>query len=123
MSTLTPAQARALWASELESGKWKQGTGQLARETDAGTEYCCLGVACELAVREGIIEGYDRGDGDLYDYQQVRRWLGLDGDQGVFGPTSGDGEHERSLVSDNDAGQTFNQIAATIRNEPEGLIA
>jgi hypothetical protein len=116
--TLTPVQARELWANELESGNWKQGTGQLARQTDTGTEYCCLGVACELAVQEGIIVGYDGEMGALELYAKVENWLGLADPEGCYGEGK-----QTSLVSDNDTGATFEQIAATIRNEPEGLIA
>lgn len=115
---MTPKEARALWASELESGKWQQGTGQLARETDTGTEYCCLGVACELAVREGIIDGYCALDGFLD--PKVRNWLGLADEEGDYTPA--EDLHGQSLVCDNDDGKPFKQIAATIRNEPEGLI-
>jgi hypothetical protein len=116
--TLTPKQARELWCSELESGKWKQGTGRLACETDTGTEYCCLGVACELAVREGIIEAYDGNACNLYSGRpgKVREWLGLTGPEGDYGKGA------KCLTSDNDSGQSFKEIAATIRNEPEGLI-
>lgn len=115
MTALTPAQARALWASELESGKWKQGTGQLARETDDGWEFCCAGVASELAVRHGIIERYHGEDAGLDD--RVQEWLGLSTMEGDYGES-----RSRCLTSDNDSLVPFKQIAATIRNEPEGLV-
>lgn len=117
MSNLTPKEARELWATELESGQWRQGTGQLARDTAEGTEYCCLGVACELAVRHGIIRSFQ---GDLVSveppYEAVREWLGLaDGEGRYYG-------HDHSLTADNDEGQEFAEIARTIRAEPEGLV-
>jgi hypothetical protein len=118
--TLTPKQARDLWAAELESGKWKQGTGQLARETDHGTEYCCLGVACELAVREGIIDEYALSAPNLECYPDVWQWLGLHNYEGTYRTNGGT---STALVVDNDSGQPFEEIAATIRNEPEGLVA
>lgn len=41
------------WASALESGDYGQTTGVL---TDGKGRYCCLGVLCELAVKDGIIK-------------------------------------------------------------------
>ena len=43
------------WLEALESGKYKQGHGQLYN--DANDSYCCLGVGCHLAglpVTDGI---------------------------------------------------------------------
>jgi hypothetical protein len=121
---MTPREARALWAAELESGNWKQGTGQLARQTDTGTEYCCLGVACELAVLKGIIEGYEGETSDLAPYTPVMNWLGLRSRIGAYRrPGASHGSLSDALAKQNDSGQSFKQIAAIIRNEPEGLIA
>ncbi len=52
----TPEQWRAAWVEALRSGEYQQGTGSL-RHTDFGdarTFYCCLGVACDIAVKAGI---------------------------------------------------------------------
>ena len=44
-----------LWVDGLLSGKFKQGTGYLAYQLPDGTfEYCCLGVACEIAIAHGL---------------------------------------------------------------------
>lgn len=40
-----------LWVDALRSGKYKQARGRL--ETSGG-EYCCLGVACDVAIANGI---------------------------------------------------------------------
>ena len=42
---------RELWMTALRSGKYKQTTGTLADQDG----HCCLGVACDLAVKAGII--------------------------------------------------------------------
>lgn len=42
------------WVDMLRSGEFKQGENAL-RTTD--NKFCCLGVLCELAAREGIIPG------------------------------------------------------------------
>lgn len=48
--TLTPEEFRALWVEELRSGNWKQGRNRLGTEDG---KFCCLGVACELYIRNG----------------------------------------------------------------------
>lgn len=45
------------WLEALRSGEYKQGKRTLRRiEADGGYSYCCLGVLCDLAVKEGVIE-------------------------------------------------------------------
>ena len=44
------------WLEALRSGEYIQGEGQLARERFDKIEYCCLGVLCEVATREGILD-------------------------------------------------------------------
>lgn len=38
------------WVKALRSGKYKQGQGALNRDG----EFCCLGVLCEVAIRNGV---------------------------------------------------------------------
>lgn len=45
-------RVKKLWVKALKSGKYKQGQGYLA--TDDG--HCCLGVLCDLAVKEGVLK-------------------------------------------------------------------
>lgn len=40
------------WVDALRSGKYRQRKNYLGNENN---EYCCLGVLCELAVKEGVI--------------------------------------------------------------------
>lgn len=121
MADLTPKEARELWAQALEGGEYQQGDGQLTRSTDDGEVDCCLGVACKEAVKRGIIQHFDGQDGDLQMYKAVQKWLGLRTSAGDY-RLSGSDLDARCLTSDNDGGQTFQQIAATIRAEPEGLV-
>jgi len=48
------------WVAALRSGEYHQGYGQLrrvSREPDGDVvEYCCLGVACEIGIRYGVVE-------------------------------------------------------------------
>jgi hypothetical protein len=46
-------EVKEKWIAELESGRWTQGHGMLGRSNT--TERCCLGVLCEVAIREGVI--------------------------------------------------------------------
>lgn len=39
------------WVEALESGRYKQGSSYLAT---IDNEYCCLGVACEVAIENGV---------------------------------------------------------------------
>lgn len=41
------------WADALRSGDYAQGRGVLRGSDDT---YCCLGVLCELAVEDGVID-------------------------------------------------------------------
>jgi hypothetical protein len=129
---MTPAEARKLWVEALRSGEFAQTTGVLRDENG----YCCLGVACEIAVQHGVIEppqghkavagrifyNFDGSDATLPD--SVREWLGLWADDGsIYNDGSGsiynDGE---SLTKMNDNGKTFAEIAAVIEDEPDGLV-
>lgn len=114
------------WVKILRSGRYPQGT-EVLRGSDG--KYCCLGVACELAVAEGVIPpassdylGVTRygptGDSSTTHLPSaVVEWLGLNSEFGYFG--SGDS----SLISLNDVGVPFSAIADIIEAEPEGLLA
>jgi hypothetical protein len=54
-SKLDP-ELKARWVSELRSGKYKQGTGNLKVKADGVCEHCCLGVLCEIIAPEGFNE-------------------------------------------------------------------
>lgn len=122
---MTPKEARELWAQALESGKYKQGTGCLTTVMGDEEEDCCLGVACKLAIEHDVIDEYAYLAPNLECYPAVWQWLGLRDYEGSY--WSNGGPHGArtgsSLVVDNDScGATFQQIAATIRAEPEGLV-
>lgn len=42
------------WVEALESGDWQQGREYLERETAYGLQHCCLGVACRVAIDDGV---------------------------------------------------------------------
>src|SRR6478609_3745372 len=47
------------WLAALRSGEYQQGQGQL----NCDNTYCCLGVACDIAVKEGMGR-WQKGSGD-----------------------------------------------------------
>ena len=83
-------EIKAKWLEALRSGEFKQGQNVLRTAEDG---YCCLGVLCELAVREGvigdpkfqIIDGSPSASGPSWEYDglsvypsdQVYEWAGM----------------------------------------------
>lgn len=55
------ARVKKLWIKELRDTKnpWVQGSGMLMSKRD---EACCLGVLCDIAVRDGAVEPWVQGD-------------------------------------------------------------
>jgi hypothetical protein len=123
---------KALWVNELRNGGHEQGVEALCRLKfdKANPEYCCLGILCEIAVREGVIKPaipIYRGGSDetLFDYADeptnllpavVQRWAGLSSedpevDAGNIGRT------EESLAGLNDSGASFAEIAQIIEEQ------
>lgn len=107
------------WLKALRSGEYQQGTGALRTREDA---FCCLGVLCELAVEEGVVEvrqgiheyQYGRGLSTAYPPNEVLEWAGLHGwsNPAVEVPTK-DNSY-RTLASLNDGGASFKEVAAVI---------
>lgn len=65
------AEVKELWLKALRSGEYKQGTGQLVEVLDSGVRrYCCLGVLCDVAVKNGLeLVVNEDEDGVTYDRQ------------------------------------------------------
>lgn len=103
------------WPEALESGEFKQGEGTLYKGPRASghnrqkeSEYCCLGVACELLTRMRLLRRSDWvGDTNLP--RKARELLGLkeDAEYGSKG--------RNNLAKDNDSGKSFVWIANKIR--------
>lgn len=51
---ITKFPTKEEWTAALRSGEYRQGFGMLARATNVGTEYCCLGVYQDLCINRGI---------------------------------------------------------------------
>lgn len=121
---MTRDELRAEWIRRLESGEYEQGRTNL-RCNDA---YCCLGIACEILVEEGVLEakreggattsyvpvgGLDsRGSTTLLPDPAVEAF-GLRGRLGEVHPD--EYKNEISLTSLNDNGVPFPEIAKRLR--------
>lgn len=119
----------------LRSDRFEQGHGKLVRVFDLGDgvrqeRYCCLGVACVLAVENGVdVEVRDSGvtvtfDGQIgYMPRSVSAWYGFGGAFEHRNPSVDLGNgYVHSLAAMNDRSYTFTEIAdaieATYLTEP-----
>ena len=112
MSKLNPNAQK--WVDALRSGKYKQGSDALVK----GNEYCCLGVACAVAIKNGLtVKVEDSGemfDGEwAYLPKSVQQWLHIKDSHGTF--------NGNSLANLNDLGADFAAIAQCIEEHAEEL--
>lgn len=113
-----------LWVKALRSGEYTQGHGTLrATDKDGKPRLCCLGVLCEVAIKEGVPlttteEEYSSGgtyvtyDGaSAYPPESVEEWAGLTN-------TSGLHRHDPASWNDSDH-ETFETIASRLEERVE----
>ena len=113
--------AAELLTTALRSGEYTQGVSTLENE---GT-FCCLGVLCKIAEKEGIKVGIEDNvlEGNTLAFQDdVKEWSGVNTDEGAFilREMRIDGLQQR-LTDLNDEDLTFPQIADVIDYFWEGL--
>lgn len=117
------AEHRKLWSGALRSGKYSQSKFQLRQDVErwdadhdkviAPVGFCCLGVACDVALKAGVIGGYE-GQNALLP-PAVINWLGLPLGSGGGDTEISGGEGSYSLWELNDdQGYSFEQIADVI---------
>lgn len=98
------------WAKALESGKYKQTTGELYNGDSGG--HCCLGVLCRISEKRGWIH-------DFLLPENVQAWAGMKSDNGILPPRF---KKFWSLSAQNDsAKKSFEQIAKIIRKHWKSL--
>lgn len=115
------------WVDALRSGEFQQGTQALNRNG----KFCCLGVACEVAIRNGLALEVKPGDIDcdcdlhqnmeeIISYngdatvlpEAVKEWLGLERSNPSV---EYDGDYSENLATLNDSGlKDFAQLADII---------
>ena len=109
-----------LWVDALRSSEFTQGRGALRTKDN---RYCCLGVLCDLYLRQ-------TNDDVSWEYHDVFLGYGLYGEKAVLtekvikcsGIVNYNGKInvnnvETSLVSLNDKGCSFNEIADLIEKQ------
>jgi hypothetical protein len=65
--TMDP-NVRSRWVAALRSGDYAQGRELLHRRSADGELFCCLGVLCDLAYRDGVVTRRLEPDQDCYRY-------------------------------------------------------
>lgn len=120
MAYTTEQQAanRRKWVAALRSGDYKQAKESLVVEDDdKNRSYCCLGVACVLAISEGIEDDFPDQEYADWDEQltpDIRDWLGLQSKAGdLTAPVAG---KEHLIGLNDEANLTFAEIADVIES-------
>jgi hypothetical protein len=122
------ADVKTRWVQALRSGEYPQTRGALRRVSAIADGpprgFCCLGVLCDLAAKEGVTTPVEQGG--LIGYRtvgrynkpftetsilpsEVRDWAGLDSPYGLEWDNG-----LETLTSVNDGGGSFAEIADRI---------
>ena len=120
------------WLQALENGSYDQASVRLGRYRHengclAGTDseeeasnppncFCCMGVACEIARNEGLIESYNPTNS--YPDTDVIRLFGFLASNYICGMSGDKGTVALALLNDKEH-LTFPEIAAKVRQSPE----
>jgi hypothetical protein len=106
----TMEQVQKLWLSALRSGEYKQTNGMLKREIDKSPEFCCLGVLCDLAAKDGGRQWKSGQYAGRYSMppRYLTGFIGLNWTQAC------------SLAELNDGGESFTSIADTLEEMFKG---
>ena len=111
------------WTAALRSGDYTQQHAVLA--SGGRTGHCCLGVLCELALKEGVGLSVEQmscstlyDDARIFLPESVADWAGMKTRVGVIQPGK---TTTRSLAGMNDTSHSFNSIADVIETHWEEL--
>lgn len=117
-------EVKQKWITALRSGEYQQTTHRLKVEHESECAFCCLGVLCDLYLKDypaglNVEKVFGPNDGKEYSYDKslvalpdkVMSWAGLGSYMGASVTIDG---HLSTLASHNDRGVTFDQIAQAI---------
>jgi hypothetical protein len=107
-------QIKQKWVSALRSGEYQQTQERLRKEDG----FCCLGVLCDLYIKENNVE-WEIDEDDMYRYEKhftvlppsVVEWAGVEDSNPYVNGGIG------TLSGLNDRGSTFEQIAYVIEEQ------
>lgn len=108
-----------LLVDELRSGRHQQGSGYL--QTDDG-RFCCLGVACEVAMANGCPVEFDRETGyygatsgrhasNVFLPKVVKDWFGFDDASPVVATNYGVYANVTAVCANDELQWSFDRIA------------
>lgn len=110
------------WVQALRSGEYKQGKDMLKGSDGC---FCCLGVLCDLAVKEDVIasretdkDGYTFFGRENEEYvlpSDVVDWVGLDSDNPDISDTNG--KRDAITFWNDTVGKSFIELADMIEKE------
>ena len=118
-------EIKSQWIAALRSGGYVQGMGALRRRTSSDTEYCCLGVLCDLYFHrhhncdwrnDGLGRGWLTGGRSVNVLtlpDEVVSWAGLPDSNPLIDWASG----PEDLAMVNDSGSSFDAIADAIESQ------
>ena len=123
------------WLAALRSGEYKQGRKALHDDRDKSSNFCCLGVACDLYAKAGHGSWIKAPDGAItYTFlaknghssqdalpAPVTDWLGIRTGDGFFEPDTTPGNAQSLIDLNDNKSFTFLQIADVIESQPKGL--
>jgi hypothetical protein len=114
------AEIKTKWLQALRSGEYKQGIGAL--HNVAGNSYCCLGVLCDIYVKEhpdnDVRMTHDNGFESFFGEKDVvptniQLWADIeDGNPDIEYDNVG-----ITIAELNDNGKTFEEIAILIEEQ------
>lgn len=112
------------WIEALLSGEYKQANGVLRKDTN----FCCLGVLCDLYRKDTGKGQWELGDNSSFYFVcdifrddsvlplKVQDWAGMNSNNGLYNLKKDKNDFaENALSSDNDNGRDFIYIAERIK--------
>ncbi len=104
-----PVEFKTKWLDALRSGKFKQGQGLLYdNKTD---EYCCLGVACKIALPDNDPPENEFIDAEKYDVGEVPKIIIGNSGIPIVLSEMNDGVCGNGITQSTIAGKNFIEIA------------
>jgi hypothetical protein len=101
-------EIKNIWIKALKSGEYKQTTENLKR----GSNYCCLGVLCDIVKDE--VNG--EWDGDIFTQGPLSEHVSLMPPQEVYSFVGLNRNDASDLARKNDSGESFESIADWVRD-------